>query len=87
MILNGVKYEIDKRYYNEIEFKNNIDDFDWDLLSNIKNYKIIKIKVFDDEIFTTKNFKILKEINYKQFLNSNKFAYQLISIVKNKEEI
>lgn len=87
MILNGVKYEIGKRYYNEIEFKNNIDDFDWDLLSNIKNYKIIKIKVFDDEIFTTKNFKILKEINYKQFLNSNKFAYQLISIVKNKEEI
>ena len=87
MILNGVKYEIGKRYYNEIEVKNSIYDFTFDSLANMKDYKIIKIKVFDDEIFTTKNFKILKEINYKQFLNSNKFAYQLISIVKNKEEI
>lgn len=86
MILNGVKYEIGKRYYNEIEFKNNIDDFDWDLLSNIKNYKIIKIKIFDDEIFTTKNFKIIEEINYKQFKNSKRLEYQLISIVKNHEK-
>lgn len=86
MILDGVKYELGKRYHNEIEFKNNIDDFDWDLLSNIKNYKIIKIKIFDDEIFTTKNFKIIEEINYKQFKNSKRLEYQLISIVKNKEE-
>lgn len=86
MILDGVKYEIGKIYHNEIEFKNSIFDFTFDSLANMKDYKIIKIKVFDDEIFTTKNFKILKEMNYKQFLNSNKFAYQLISIVKNKEE-
>ena len=86
MILNGVKYEIGKRYHSEIEFKNNIYDFSFDLLANMKNYKIIKIKIFDDEIFTTKNFKIIKEINYKQFLNSNKPEYELISIVKNKEE-
>ena len=86
MILDGVKYEIGKRYHSEIEFKNNIYDFNSDLLVNIKDYKIIKIKIFDDEIFTTKNFKIIKEINYKQFLNSSKTKFQLISIIKNKEE-
>ena len=86
MILDGVKYEIGKRYHSEIEFKNNIYNFNSDLLANMKNYKIIKIKIFDDEIFTTKNFKIIKEINYKQFLNSRQLEYQLISIVKNKEE-
>lgn len=52
----------------------------------MKDYKIIKIKIFDDEIFTTKNFKIIKEINYKQFSNSSKTKFQLISIIKNKEE-
>ena len=36
MILNEVKYEFGKRYYNEIEFKNNIDDFHFDLLANMK---------------------------------------------------
>lgn len=86
MILNGVKYEFGKRYYKEVEVKNSIYDFTFDSLANMKDYKIIKIKVFDDEIFTTKNFKIIKEINYKQFLNSSKFSCQLISIVKNKEE-
>lgn len=86
MILDGVKYEIGKRYHSEIEFKNNIYDFNSDLLANMKDYKIIKIKIFDDEIFTTKNFKIIKEINYKQFSNSSKTKFQLISIIKNKEE-
>ena len=86
MILDGVKYKIGKRYHSEIEFKNNIYDFNSDLLANMKDYKIIKIKIFDDEIFTTKNFKIIKEINYKQFLNSSKTKFQLISIIKNKEE-
>lgn len=86
MILNGVKYEIGKRYYNEIEVKNSIYDFNYDLLANMKDYKIIKIKIFDDEIFTTKNFKIIKEINYKQFLNSHQPKFKLISIVKNKEK-
>lgn len=86
MILDGVKYEIGKRYHSEIEFKNNIYDFNSDLLANMKDYKIIKIKIFDDKIFTTKSFKIIKEINYKQFLNSRESAYQLISVIKNKEE-
>ena len=86
MILDGVKYEIGKRYHSEIEFKNSIYDFNSDLLANMKDYKIIKIKIFDDEIFTTKNFKIIEEINYKQFKNSKRLEYQLISIVKNKEE-
>ena len=36
MILNGVKYEIGKRYHSEIEFKNNIYDFNSDLLANMK---------------------------------------------------
>jgi hypothetical protein len=86
MILNGVKYEFGKRYYNEIDVKNSIYDFTFDSLANMKNYKIIKIKIFDDKIFTTKNFKIIKEINYKQFLNSRELACQLISVIKNKEE-
>lgn len=36
MILNGVKYEIGKRYHSEIEFKNNIYNFNSDLLANMK---------------------------------------------------
>lgn len=36
MILDGVKYEIGKRYHSEIEFKNNIYDFNSDLLANMK---------------------------------------------------
>lgn len=41
MILNGVKYEIGKRYHSEIEFKNNIYDFNSDLLANMKDMMII----------------------------------------------
>ena len=41
MILNGVKYEIGKRYRSEIEFKNNIYDFNSDLLANMKDMMII----------------------------------------------
>lgn len=41
MILNGVKYEIGKRYHSEIEFKNSIYDFNSDLLANMKAMMII----------------------------------------------
>lgn len=41
MILDGVKYEIGKRYHSEIEFKNNIYDFNSDLLANMKDMIII----------------------------------------------
>ena len=73
MILNGVKYEFGKRYYNEIEVKNSIYDFTFDSLANMKNYKIIKIKIFDNEIFTTRDFKLKKLItnNFYTVVNQN----------------
>lgn len=40
MILDGVKYEIGKRYHSEIEFKNNIYDFNSDLLANMKDLDV-----------------------------------------------
>ena len=86
MILDGVKYEIGKRYHNEIEFKNNIYDFNSDLLANMKDYKIIKIKIFDDEIFTTKNFKIIKEINYDEISKMDMLKLKMLSFVKNQTE-
>lgn len=39
MILDGVKYEIGKRYHSEIEFKNNIYDFNSILYLIYNNHK------------------------------------------------
>lgn len=80
-----MKYQIGKRYEFKIGYVNAIDDFDDNLLSNIKNKKIIKIKIFDNKKHISNDFKLIKEINYNKFINSNNKKYQILSVVKNHE--
>ena len=91
-IKDYIKYEIGKRYkltktlinYNisscGFESECDLDDF-------YSNDKIYKIKIYDNNIGnTTKDFKILHEINYKDLLNSKNRDERVISAIKNREE-
>lgn len=91
-IKDYIKYEVGKRYkltktlinYNispcGFESECDLDDF-------YSNDKIYKIKIYDNNIGnTTKDFKILHEINYKDLLNSKNRDERVISAIKNREE-
>lgn len=80
-----MKYQIGKRYEFKIGYVNAIDDFDYESLVNIKNCKIIKIKIFDSKKHISNDFKLIKEIDYNKFINSNNKKYQILSVVKNHE--
>lgn len=80
-----MKYQIGKRYKFKIGYVDAIDDFDCESLVNIKNCKIIKIKIFDSKKHISNDFKLIKEINYNKFINSNNKKYQILSVVKNHE--
>lgn len=83
------KYEIGKRYKQEIVFYNDLFDIpSYKLLS--KKFKIMEIKIFNiSPIFDTivDDFKIIREINYLDLLDSDDIVENMISAIKNHEEI
>lgn len=91
-IKDNIKCEIGKRYrFTKTLINYNISPCrfksDCDLDDFYSDDKIYKIKIYDNNIgHTTKDFKILQEINYKDLLNSENREERIISAIKNKEE-
>lgn len=84
------KYEIGKRYKQDIVFYNDLFDMSLHKFLKLKGFKIIEIKTFDTStIFENivNDFKIVREINYLNLLNSDDIVENMISAIKNHEEI
>lgn len=93
-INNGIKYEVGKRYSCNINFQTTLNTIYVESHLKLSDYKIFKIKInnYYDTMYHmyTKDFKIIKEINYKDIV-SNYDIYssklQEIAALKNKDEI
>jgi hypothetical protein len=82
------KYEIGKRYKQDIVFYDNLSNLPSYPISKAKNFKIMEIKIFGkvwDDI--ANDFKIIREIDYSNLLNSDDIVENMISAIKNHEEI
>lgn len=79
----GKRYNIIKRH---ITIYNDISNIDEKILIN-NNFKFYKVKIFDYGLILKSciDFKIIKEINYCNLLESNNHKEQLLSVVKNHE--
>ena len=83
------KYEIGKRYKQEIIFYNDLFDIPSSKFL-FKKFKIMETKVFNvSSIFDNiaHDFKIIREINYLDLLDSDNIVENMISAIKNHEEI
>lgn len=82
------KYEIGKRYKHDIVFYNNLSDLPSYAISKSENFKIMEIKLFGKTYYDiTSNFKIVREINYLNLLDSDDVVENMISAIKNHEKI
>lgn len=84
---NNIKFEIGKRYFVKkymIFFFDSIEDMAH-LFLQCKYYKLYEINLFSYKKCFIEDFKIIKEINYKEFLNSNNRNIQILSAIKNHE--
>ena len=86
--IKSIKYEIGKRYKQKVVFSNIMFDLPSYVLSESKNFKIMEIKVFDKIDYNiASDFKIIREINYLDLLDSDDIMENMISAIKNHEEI
>lgn len=85
-----IKYTVGKRYHSEkgIYFKRRVRDFAFPIVLN-NCYKFYEIKIYKRTTGgMATDFKIINEVNYRQFLHSNNKKEQILSIYKNyKTEI
>lgn len=82
------KYEIGKRYKHDILFYDNLSDLPSYAISKSENFKIMEIKLFGKPYYSiTSDFKIVREINYLNLLDSDDIVENMISAIKNHEEI
>lgn len=82
-----LKYIVGKRYKSEqgIYFKRRVKDFDFSIVLN-NCYKFYKIKIYNRTTGgIATDFKIINEIDYRQFLKSSNKKEQILSIYKNHE--
>lgn len=82
-----LKYIVGKRYKSEqgIYFKKRVRDFDFGIVLN-NCYKFYKIKIYNRTTGgIATDFKIINEIDYRQFLKSSNKKEQILSIYKNHE--
>ena len=82
-----LKYIVEKRYKSEqgIYFKRRVKDFDFSIVLN-NCYKFYKIKIYNRTTGgIATDFKIINEIDYRQFLKSSNKKEQILSIYKNHE--
>lgn len=82
-----LKYIVGKRYKSEqgIYFKRRVKDFDFSIVLN-NCYKFYKIKIYNSTTGgIATDFKIINEIDYRQFLKSSNKKEQILSIYKNHE--
>ena len=82
------KYEIGKRYKHDIVFYNNLFGLPSYAISKSENFKIMEIKLFGKTYYDiASDFKIVREINYLDLLDSDDIVENMISAIKNHEEI
>lgn len=82
------KYEIGKRYKHDIVFYNNLFGLPSYAISKSENFKIMEIKLFGKTYYDiASDFKIVREINYLDLLDSDNVVENMISAIKNHEEI
>lgn len=82
------KYEIGKRYKHDIIFYNNLFGIPSYAISKSENFKIMEIKLFGKTYYDiASDFKIVREINYLDLLDSDDIVENMISAIKNHEEI
>lgn len=84
---NNIKFEIGKRYFLKkyiVLFFDSIEDMSH-LFLQCKYNKLYEIELFSIKKYFIEDFKIIKEINYKEFLNSNNQNIQILSAIKNHE--
>ena len=82
------KYEIGKRYKHDIVFYNNLFGLPSYAISKSENFKIMEIKLFGKTYYDiASDFKIVREINYLDLLDSDDVVENMISAIKNHEEI
>lgn len=82
-----LKYIVGKRYHSEkgIYFKRRVKDFDFGIVLD-NCYKFYKIKIYNRTTGgIATDFKIINEIDYRQFLKSSNKKEQILSIYKNYE--
>lgn len=82
-----LKYIVGKRYKSEqgIYFKRRVKDFDFGIVLD-NCYKFYKIKIYNRTTGgIATDFKIINEIDYRQFLKSSNKKEQILSIYKNYE--
>lgn len=82
-----IKYIAGKRYHskNGFYFKKRVKDFDFSIVLN-NCYKFYKIKIYNRTTGgIATDFKIINEIDYRQFLKSSNKKEQILSIYKNHE--
>lgn len=82
-----LKYIVGKRYKSEqgIYFKRRVKDFDFGIVLD-NCYKFYKIKIYNRTTGgIATDFKIINEIDYRQFLKSSNKKEQILSIYKNHE--
>lgn len=82
------KYEIGKRYKQDITFYNELSGLPSYAISKSENFKIMEIKLFGKTYYDiASDFKIVREINYLDLLDSDDIVENMISAIKNHEEI
>lgn len=82
------KYEIGKRYKQDITFYNDLSGLPSHAISKSENFKIMEIKLFGRTYYDiASDFKIVREINYLDLLDSDDIVENMISAIKNHEEI
>ena len=82
------KYEIGKRYKHDIVFYDNLSGLPSYAISKSENFKIMEIKLFGRTYYDIANdFKIVREINYLDLLDSDDIVENMISAIKNHEKI
>ena len=82
------KYEIGKRYKQDIVFYNELSGLPSYAISKSENFKIMEIKLFGKTYYDiASDFKIVREINYLDLLDSDDIVENMISAIKNHEEI
>lgn len=85
---NNIKFEIGKRYFLKkymLFFFDSIEDMSH-LFLQCKYNKLYEIELFSYKKCFAEDFKIIKEINYKVFFNSNNRNIQILSAIKNHED-
>ena len=77
------KYEIGKRYKQDIVFYDNLSGLPSYAISKSENFKIMEIKLFGKTYYDiASDFKIVREINYLDLLDSDDIVENMVRFTR-----